>query len=397
MSFSERILNEQNQVVPEWVKQLRRDKGLSQQELADRAGLNRSAISKIENEPAKKRHADTVKRLHDALDIPLPGKKQVEAFGPPLVGRWISYHWTRKKDPKTLVLMKSEWEIEPSGACVMMEEPGLRYTGVIEFESEQRLIASLKSESASFSERLFCRFPCPLSTEQTELKGAWFGMDYRWQTLATPVVLVRKLIGPTRARQLLEEIDDFVARPSAATGVTVRPKWSKDLIEETIGGCQEGDTIDMLSVYFPEILGLRESIKELAKIKLEEPRNRIRIRILLLDYRAKELIAARFKYRKSEHFDGGKEIKRQGDQLIELTHDDEFSAVVDLKVKYFRSWLPAHYFQIGQTSFFGLLTASRSAILGSQYIIEGPDSAMWEQLNDDFEVIWKDAEPAVSG
>lgn len=52
------------------IRALRHDAGLSQEELADRAGLSRSHISKVEN-PISDLQLITLFRLSTALDLPL--------------------------------------------------------------------------------------------------------------------------------------------------------------------------------------------------------------------------------------------------------------------------------------------------------------------------------------
>lgn len=51
------------------LKQLRRSKGLSQRELADRVGVDFSYISKIENDRMPPPAADTIERICEVLDV----------------------------------------------------------------------------------------------------------------------------------------------------------------------------------------------------------------------------------------------------------------------------------------------------------------------------------------
>lgn len=58
--------------------QIRRLRGLTQQQLAEKAGIDQATISKIERDAGYNYTADTIKRIADALDV-----EQAELFGLP--------------------------------------------------------------------------------------------------------------------------------------------------------------------------------------------------------------------------------------------------------------------------------------------------------------------------
>ena len=57
-----------NQVIPEELKRIRKEQGMSAEDLADKAGISASTVSSIETDKAPARSA-TVERLAHALGI----------------------------------------------------------------------------------------------------------------------------------------------------------------------------------------------------------------------------------------------------------------------------------------------------------------------------------------